>query len=198
MDSSMDWLKENTIIHCVNNQKLVCHPLSSKWWGIHVVGLDSPGQTVGQRCPGTVNRQKGHMVPFLSCSRISQQVEKSYFKSNYAYFLDCKTDQSSSYYGLQWSVIFVETIFELFQNDIPGKTNADSLVSETYSTFTTHLLFSEVFSSLFSVSGTSSLLYAFLLLLPSPQQVLMYPKQSLPVGQYMSTLQLLWGPAVHL
>lgn len=96
-----------------------------------------------------------------------------------------------SYYGLQWSMIFVETIFELFQNDIPGKTNADSLVSETYSTFTTHLLFSDVFSSLFSVSGTSSLLYAFLLLLPSPQQVLMYPKQSLPVGQYMSTLQLL-------
>lgn len=125
MDSSMDWLKENTIIHCVNNQKLVCHPLSSKWWGIRVVGLDSPGQTVAQRCPGTVNRQKGHMVPFLSCSRISQQVKKSYFKSNYAYFLDCKTDQSSSYYGLQWSVIFVETIFELFQNDIPEKTNAD-------------------------------------------------------------------------
>lgn len=92
---------------------------------------------------------------------------------------------------LQLAVIFVETIFEIFQNDIPGKTNADSLVSETYSTFTIHLLFSEVFSSLFSVSGTSSLLYAFRLLLPSPQQVLMYPKQSLPVGQYMSTLQLL-------
>lgn len=173
----------------MNNQKLDFHPLSLKWWGISVVGLNGPGQTVGQRCPGSVNRQKGHMVPFLSCSRKSLQIEPCLFSS---------LQNRSVQFILQLAVIFVETIFEIFQNDIPGKTNADSLVSETYSTFTIHLLFSEVFSSLFSVSGTSFLLYAFRLLLPSPQQVLMYPKQSLPVGQYMSTLQLLWGPAVHL